>query len=148
MSEVSVLSQEYKTASELSRALNGALIVLKKVRLGLPGAETITADEVERSRHCLSEILAALRQLVKPAQAGHSRATQDAVARVPGALVTRLREERRGDLDYYLEDLDGIAERLREGVGALTEADVERLDALAAVADAETSSVFRRLMRT
>ena len=63
-------------------------------------------------------------------------------------LVTRLRRERQGDLDYYLEDLEGIAARLREGVKALTDADLDRLDALASAADAETSSVFRRLMRT
>lgn len=148
MSEVSVLSQEYKTASDLSRVGGAALIVLKKVRLGLPGAETITPEEVERSRRCLSDILEALSQLLQPAGADHPRATQEAAARVPGALVTRLRVERQGDLDYYLEDLEGMAARLREGVDALTDADLDRLDALASAADAETSSVFRRLMRT
>ncbi len=148
MSEVSVLSQEYKTASDLSRDLNSALITLKKVRLGLPGAETIPPDDVERSRRCLSDILDAIRQLLQPAGADHPRAMQDAAARVPGALVTRLRVERQGDLHYYLEDLAGMATRLRDGVEALTAADLERLDVLAAAADTETSNVFRRLMRT
>ncbi len=148
MSEVSVLSQEYKTASDLSRALNAALIVLKKVQLGLPTAETITPDEIERSQRCLSDILEALRQLLQPGGADHPGATPEAAARVPGALVTRLRVKWQGELDYHLEDLKEIAVRLREGVDALTDADLDRLDALASAADAETSSVFRRLMRT
>ena len=49
MSDVSVLSHEYKTASELSQALNRDLIVLKKASLGLPGAEHISAAELAAS---------------------------------------------------------------------------------------------------
>lgn len=39
MSEVSVLSQEYRTASELSRAINNMAIELKKERRRSPGTE-------------------------------------------------------------------------------------------------------------
>src|SRR5437016_2830596 len=77
-----------------------------------------------------------------------SGATPGAAARVPGALVARLRAARQGDLAYYLEDLEKAAARLRQGIDALTEADLALLDELAGAADAETSSVFRRLMRT
>jgi hypothetical protein len=148
MSEVSVLSQEYQTASELSRTLNAALITLKKARLGLPGAEMITAGELEQSQRCLADILDALRQLLQPVRADDPRAAQLAATRVPGALVTRVRSEQQGDLGYYLEDLTAMAARLRGGVEMLTEDDLERLDLIAAAADSETSSVFRRLMRT
>ncbi len=148
MSEVSVLSHEYKTASDLSQAINTALIAIKKSRLGLPGAEDITPEELECSRSHLVEILEAVMDLLTLAETGPQRATQDAVARVPGALVTRLRTRRQGDLAYYLEELEGAAVRLREGLEALTETDLDRLDELAATADAEASSVFRRLMRT
>jgi hypothetical protein len=148
VSELSVLSHEYKTASDLSQAINTALIAIKKLRLGLPGAEGITPEELECSRSRLVEILEAVMDLLTPAETGPQRATRDAVARVPGALVTRLRTRRQGDLAYYLEELEGAATRLRQGVLALTDADLDLLDELAAAADAETSSVFRRLMRT
>ncbi len=148
VSEVSVLSHEYKAASDLSQAINTALIVLKKARLGLPGAETFTPEEMERSRCHLADMIEALLDLLGPAESGRRRAARGAVARVPGALVAHLRAERQGDLAYYLEDLERVVGRLREGVGALTDSDLERLDELAAAADAETSSVFRRLMRT
>ena len=42
MSDVSVLSHAYKTASELSQSINQAVIALKKVHLDLPGAEAIS----------------------------------------------------------------------------------------------------------
>jgi hypothetical protein len=58
-----------------------------------------------------------------------------------------LRQERQGDLPYLLEDLDRIAAQLQRGEERLSSTDLARLDELAAVADAETSSVYRRLMR-
>ncbi|HWP03118.1 MAG TPA: hypothetical protein VNL96_06655 [Gemmatimonadaceae bacterium] len=144
MSDVSVLSHEYKTASDLSQTINRALIALKKARLALPGHETITADEFASYRGCLADILAALIGLLDRRQAGPDSA---ALARVPGALVTRLQRERRGDLPYYLDDLQRVTQRLRDDPSKLEDADFTVLDQLAAIADAETSDVFRRLMR-
>jgi hypothetical protein len=147
VSDVSVLSHEYQTASDLSRTLNEALIILKKTRLALPGAEAITTEERERSRHCLANILDTLLELLAPADSRRRSSAAEPDVQIPGALVAQLRAERQGDLAYYLEDLEHLAERLRAGVHVLTEQDLSRLDELAAVADAEASSVFRRLMR-
>ena len=146
MSDASVLSHEYKTASELSQAITDALIALKKVRLQLPGSEAIAVDELESSRRRLAEIVEALGILLKPGADSHLEST--AATRVPGALVSRLRRERQGDLDYYLDDLKQLAAHLRQESTRLSERDLDLLDQLAAAADAETSSVFRRLMRT
>jgi hypothetical protein len=63
------------------------------------------------------------------------------------ALAVQLRSERRGDLDYYLHDLAELANHLREGPWSLTDDDLDMLDHLASVADAHTTSLFRRLMR-
>lgn len=145
MSDLSVLSHEYTTASELSRLINSALIVLKKTCLGLSGAKTITPDQVDNSRRCLAEVLDTIIGLMD-ARRVHQLDPM-AIARVPGALVTRLQAERRGDLAYYLEDLEQVAARLREDPSKLTDGDLASLDQLAAAAAAETSSVFRRLMR-
>src|SRR5207244_3326284 len=111
MSDVSVLSHEYQTASELSQALNRSLIVLKK---GLLGDEGAAAAELEADRLCLARIADALVLLLSPAP---SHAMSETAARVPGSLVARLRGERGGDLDYFLEDLRETSDRLRNRPG-------------------------------
>ena len=146
MSDLSVLSHEYKTASELSQAINRALITVKKVQHGLPGADTIAPEEIETSRHTLAEILGVIAGLLDPGRA--DEVDTAAAMRVPQSLVSRLRAERRGDLAYYLEDLTAAAGRLGETGGELTNEDLALLDQVAAAADAETSGLFRRLMRT
>jgi hypothetical protein len=145
MSHVSVLSHEYKTASELSQTINQAVIALKKAGLGLPGAEAITLEQVNAHGRGLAELLEALVDLLSRAE-GH-RLDAATAARIPGALVARLQAERRGDLAYYLDDLVRLVTRLCEGPTTLTQADFALLDELAAAADAQASSVFRRLMR-
>lgn len=145
MSDMSVLSHEYKTASELSQHISTALILLKKVYYHLPGGETVTPEELDRHRHALAAILTTLVGLLtvpRPEQAISSLTVT-----IPETLVMRLQAERRGDLIYYLDDLSGVAERLCAQPFQLDEADLALLDHLATVADAEASSVYRRLMR-
>jgi hypothetical protein len=146
MSDLSVLSHEYKTASELSQAINRALITLKKVQHGLPGADAIPPEEIETSRRTLAEILGVIAVLLDPVRA--EELDNAAALRVPQSLVSRLRAERRGDLAYYLDDLTAAAGRLGERDGELTDEDLALLDQVGAAADTETSGLFRRLMRT
>lgn len=145
MSDVSVLSHEYKRASELSQTINRALIKLKKARLGLPGSEGIPPEELDASQRSLAEIVTALTGLLELAKV--QRVPEAAGTRVPSALVARLRVERQGDLAYYLDDLKRVAAHLHEGPSKLSDTDLALLDQLATAADAETSKVFRQLMR-
>jgi hypothetical protein len=145
MSDVSVLSHEYWTASELSKALNNDLITLKKVRLGLPGAEDISTEQVDLSRRRLEAITLALRCLLDSAGADCGDGVLTPL--IPAALVVGIRAKRRGDLPYFLEDLERVAARLTKGTTDLTEADLTILDQLVASADGQRSSVYRRLMR-
>ena len=146
MSDVSVLSHEYKTASELSQTINRALIALKKAHDGLPGAEAITPDQLVADRQSLAQILATLIGLIAPSEG--QPVNGPAAMSIPESLVAHLRAERRGDLPYYLDDLTQVATRLLTEPSRLTDADFALLDQLATAVDAETSSVFRRLMRT
>jgi hypothetical protein len=146
MSDVSVLSHSYKTASEFSQTINRAVIVLKKVYLDLLGAEAVSAEQLGMHRGCLAELLEACIALLAPAGV-HSIADTPA-SRVPSALVARLQAERRGDLAYFLDDLERLRTRLGARSAPLSQADFDLLDHLAAAADAEASSVFRRLLRT
>ena len=145
MSDMSVLSHEYKTASELSQHISTALILLKKVHYHLPGGEAVTPEELDHHRHALATILTTLVSLLTVPRPEHVAGTLD--VSVPETLVMRLQAERRGDLIYSLDDLAGVAERLREQPFQLEDADLALLDQLATVADAEASSVYRRLMR-
>lgn len=145
MSDVSVLSQEYKTASELSHTLSQALIVLKKVHYALPGADTISPEERLQSQQHLAEIVASLIPLLDATPAKPPDIT--ATAQIPGAFVVHVQEKRRGNLPDFIEDLTSMVARLHEGQAALIEEDFVLLDQLASIADAEASRVFRRLMR-
>ena len=145
MSDMSVLSHEYKTASELSQHISTALILLKKVYYHLPGEEAVRPEELDRHRHVLATILTTLVGLLTVPRPEPMTSTLG--VSIPETLVMRLQAERRGDLIYYLDDLARVAERLREQPLQLEDADLALLDQLATVADAEASSVYRRLMR-
>lgn len=147
MGDVSVLSHEYKTASELSQALNDALILLKKSHWALPGASEISAETLAAARSSLANIVAALAQLLRASTGDEGAQQASAGAPVSGGLVSRLREEHSGDLAYFLDDLGALAAKLREPAQSLSDTNLGLLDELATAADAETSNVFRRLMR-
>lgn len=144
MSDVSMLSHEYKTASELSVLINKALLVLKKQRLGLAEPQSQEASSSVKDREQLINVLETIHALLEPQ--GCTRVGANDMTRIPSTLVARIREGRRGDLPYYMEDVEQAAERLRHNE-ATTDRDFALLDELAAAADAETSGVFRQLMR-
>jgi hypothetical protein len=169
MSDVSVLSHEYQTASELSDVLNRSLIVLKKKVLGLPGAAAVSDEELAQSRVALVGVLDALIDLLGiDAVPAHSRrrggagagsvaaaagavyrtAPDATLAQVPGAVVGRLRAAHDGEVPYFLEDLQRVAAKLRQPSGTLSPEDLQALEEIAAAAEAEASTVYRRLMRT
>ena len=145
MSDMSVLSHEYKTASELSQQISTALILLKKVYYHLPGAEAVTPEELDSHLLALANILTALVGLLTVPRP--QNATSAHAVSIPEALVVRLQTERRGELIYYLDDLARVADRLRIKCMNLGDKDLALLDQLATAADAEASSMFRRLMR-
>lgn len=145
MSDVSVLSHEYKRIAELSQAINQSLITLKKAQLGIQGARQIPRQDIDAAAHLLAETAEALVSLLGPTGGRELKGT--VVMRVPGELVERIRTVHSGDLVYYLEDLRGAAVRSRQAATALKKDDFLVLDQLAALADAQASRVFRRLMR-
>ena len=145
MSDMSVLSHEYKTASELSQRISTALILLKKVYYNLPGGEAVTPEQLESQLLALADLLTALVGLLTVPRP--QNATSAHAVSIPEALVVRLQTERRGELIYYLDDLARVADRLRKRCLDLGDEDLALLDQLATAADAEASSVYRRLMR-
>jgi hypothetical protein len=145
MSDISLLSHEYNTTSEFSQKLNHALIQLKKHFLSLPGSEEISQEDIEQSRISISKILSCLITQVNPVKA--TEKTEESGIVVPGSLVSRIRQERGGDIAYFLEDLNHVSSKLLDFNKELTKEDLKIIDYISTVADEQTSKVFRRLMR-
>lgn len=143
MSEISVLSHEYKAAAEFSQRFNRALIQVKKYSLDFIPKDSITREESIVHRKELALVLESIIFLLDP-QKGEKL---DRVKWVPGSLIAHLLKERRGDLDYFLDDLERLARKLRDPGVRLSQEDFNLLDNIAGAADAQTSQVFRRLMR-
>lgn len=143
MSDVSILSQEYETASQLSQKINRVAIYLKKHRLGL----TSTSQEASVAQADASHLVGILNALCQHLSAEGSRTEDSSALNIPVSLVERLQNQHRGDMPYYIEDVQHIAERLNTASLDLDDEELGLLNQLASTADAETSSVFRRLMR-
>lgn len=143
MSDVTVLSYEYKTASEFARPMNEALITLKKVALQLPGNESLEHDAVQQSAERLAQNVELLAGLLD----GTPVDSRDSV-RVPRSLVARLRRERGDDLPSYVAELRRLAGCLRRQPREMNDAQLLLLDQLAAEAHGEAAKVFRRLVRS
>ncbi len=145
MSDISVLSQEYRTAAEFSQAISQALILLKKYYLSLPGNETMEPEQLATSRQSLAAILTEL--VAELDTSGRRKLATLPQVLIPGSLVAQLSQEHRGDLDYFLQDLEAVANRLGDLATRLGQEDLNTIDAIALAANEQTTRVFRRLMR-
>jgi len=143
MSDIDVLSHEYKTSSDLSTSLNSAIIAAKRFRYGLPGSETLTKEEIRSYQDFLSGFLVGLSRLMSDKE-GEAEVEEPTI---PGSLVEKARTVKQTVLPHYLKDLKEAVGRLNLGFQHLTEEDIRFLDELCRMSDAETSSLFRRLWR-
>jgi len=149
MSDVSALAQEYESTAELAKRLSAALLVVKRSALRLPGAEKLSREEIETSRAVIERFVRAIAEhLAALAEKSQPPVAVDAM-RLPPSLVHRLASDKMGQLEYYVQDLRDVAERLRQPAprAQLADKDVRVIEGLASAADAETSRVFRQMMR-
>jgi hypothetical protein len=147
VSDVSVLSHEYKRALDFAQGINGALIRLKTKSFDLPGAAEIPEEDVVATRRYLAETLAGVVALLTGGS-GNAPMPEELKSRVPGALIERLKTSHRGDVSYFAEELLDLTRRLTDSQAEITQNDFALLDQVSAAADATTSTVFRRLVRT
>ncbi len=143
MSEISVLSHEYKTAAEFSQRFNRALIQVKKYSLDFIAKDAQVQAESIVYRNELALVLEDIIHLLNP----QKERSLNSAKWIPGSLIAHLSKERRGDLDNFLADLEQLSSKLRHPEARLSEEDFNLLDIIAAAADAQTSQVFRRMMR-
>ena len=141
MSDIGLLANEYQTAAELAQRINYVVTLLKKRHYRLPGADAIDGAELAAQQRDLGDLVTRLAALLDP-QGG-----QEPSLGIPGSFVQQIRAAHGGTLDYYRQDLREVATKLISGSPALGESDIAILDELATFADAESTRVFRRLLR-
>jgi hypothetical protein len=141
MSDMSSLSHEYASVADFSRALNEAVLLLKK-RFAHAERHTETEDlrsAVHRLRGILTTILKRLIDV------GQTSSEQGEVV-IPEDVLTRMIEEHRGELAYFREDIARLVAALTANT-RLEREDFDILDALCEAADASASATFRKLWR-
>lgn len=146
MSDIDVLSHEYRTVSHLASSLNSAVIEGKRLRYGLPGSGSLTREDISSYQHFLSGFLASLSRLVAIEENEESEA-QTGEPIIPASLVEKVKTAKQTLLPYYIDDLKEVTKHLEEGFECLTEEDIRLLDELCSISDAETSNLFRKLRR-
>ena len=141
MSDMSSLSHEYASVADFSRAVNEAVLLLKK-RFAHAERNTET-EELRSAIHRLRAILSTL--LRRLADIGATEDAQGEVA-IPEDVLARIVEEHRGELAYVREDIGRLVAALTENA-CLERKDFDVLDAICEAADASASATFRKLWR-
>jgi hypothetical protein len=148
MSDLSVLWHEYERYEDLTRNVTADVTALKRLRFGLPGSETVTAEQRAISRGRLQALVGAIATaLSQSANLPQSEKAAGAAPRLPGALIEQIRQAHGGMLPRFVEDVLTLRQHLTQGEQDLTSRDIELLDDLSNSVHTETSRVFRRLYR-
>jgi hypothetical protein len=147
MSDIGVLSQDYQNTAELFRAINHAVILVKKRFYELTGAAQISDEQLGEARQSLARII---HELITNLEAVHVvkgvELDENESTAIPAFVVRRIEDKHQGDLQLYLEDLRALRRTL-DCEELLTEEQIRYLDELCEQFDAETSALHRRLWR-
>lgn len=138
MSDMSSLTHEYLSASEFSRTLNEAVLIVKKrfARGQSIGGNGEVQAALCRLRNTLSAIIARLDESVGI----HTHGT------VPEDILERIVESHRGSLPHFQQDLRHVLEVLN-AADEIQSRELEFLDALCGAADASAAATFHKLWR-
>lgn len=141
MSEIGIISQEYKNTAGLFQKINQAVIVLKKDFYGSNG---IASTAVKDAKSLLSNVLANILM-----QLGDNLADivfDGELISIPPFFINRLQENHQGDLEWYIEEIKELQLRLKENK-VLDENSFNMLDEICGQLDAETSKLYRKMRR-
>lgn len=144
MSGIGIISQEYENTANLFKALNQSIILLKKHHLKLASTEHITDQELLAARQTLAIILG---QIVAQISENNPLALiENEVIQIPPFFIKRLQKKYKGNLEWYVEDLQELQQNISHGQPLKNEC-IARLDELCDQLDAETTRLYRKLWR-
>ena len=147
MSDLGLLSYQYKELAELARQLKQWAVQVRCAYHDLPAPETNKASDLTTAIAELARVTRFLGDVIGLEDEGSWPKHWLADPPVPTVLVERLRDAHAYDRPLYIKQLARLAKHLDQGVEALTDRDMNLLDGIVLAAGADANAVFRRLMR-
>lgn len=141
MSEIGIISQEYKNTAGLFQKINQAVIVLKK---DFHSGNSIAVENVNNAKSLLANVLANI--LMQLGDSLTDIAFDDELISIPPFFIQRLQEHRQGDLEWYMEEIKELQLQLKENK-ILDEDSLNTLDDICGQLDAETTKLYRKMRR-
>lgn len=141
MSEIGIISQEYKNTAGLFQKINQAVIILKK---DFYGNNSIASETINNAKSLLADVLANILM-----QLGDNLADivfDGKLISIPPFFIKRLQENHQGDLEWYIEEIKELQLRLKENK-VLDQNSLDILDEICGQLDAETSKLYRKMRR-
>ncbi len=130
MSELSPIYSEYERISSLFRCLNEATLIARQAKLGI---KTPSAKEEAEVRHDLESALD---------QLSHENAGKSSQSF--SGMLSQLENE---DIDISPATLTVIRRRVKNGLRALTDEDLEVIEKVTDVLDLRSELLFRRIQK-
>jgi len=145
MSDLSTLSHEYATNALFADEINTLILKLKKNFLKTAGLSAVSDNEIQEAQKRLMDVLEEILSELKPKIHQPDIAKKE-IGSVPTEVIERILYQYRNTLDYFIEDVKDIIERLKSNK-QIDSKGFELLDSLCDAADSITSTSFRRLWR-
>lgn len=145
MSDLSTLSHGYATNALFADEINTLILKLKKNFLKTAGLAAVSDNEIQEAQKRLKDVLEEILSELKPKIYQPDIAKKE-IGLVPTEVIERILYQYRNTLDYFIEDVKDIIERLKSN-NQIDSKGFELLDSLCDAADSITSTSFRRLWR-
>jgi hypothetical protein len=139
MSDMSSLSHEYASATDFSRQINDAVLLLKKRYL----RKDVTGIDAQRLKDAGDLIHQTVQTLLR--RLG-DEPTANGDGTIPDDVLARIEAKHQGNLNYFKQDLAKVDQAFVSGA-ALGPVELELLDSICEAADASASATFRKLWR-
>jgi hypothetical protein len=145
MSDLGLLSKQYKQLHELLRLLRQWITVIKQVHYNI--GEPVESSELTGAANGLSRITTFLRDVIPTEDEGEWNEDWLLDPPLPTDVVEKIRETHSNDQSLYLQQLRKLTSHLEEEPMQLIDQDIEMLDGIMLAASADVNEVFRRMMR-
>ncbi len=140
MSDISTLSHEYESNAQFADEMNTLVLTLKKQSLR---PESVDLGVAHESREKLSSLLS---ELLLALKSDFAKTTTSEQIAVPSEVLERINDQFKNTFQYFLEDVQEAAEKLRENA-KIDQKDFILLDQICDVTDGVASNAFRKLWR-
>lgn len=146
MSEIGIISQEYKNTAGLFQKINQAVIVLKKDSYGTNSVSP-SSTAVKEAKSLLNKVLASIVMML--GDDFDNVVSDGELISIPPFFISRIQESRQGDLKRCIEDIQELQLRLQDNKDnkVLDINSFKILDEICGQLDAETSKLYRKMRR-